>query len=91
MALYDYRCTNSDCSSFDERVEIEKPMMSLIDPECEECKQVMSKVWTPIAVTFKGGGFYRTDNPKLRHHSASVKVGGNNAGKDNLGDRGSGG
>ena len=60
MPFYDYRC--SKCGH---TVEINRPMISVSDVECPECGHEMNKVWFPVAVSFKGSGFYRTDSRKV--------------------------
>lgn len=57
MPKYDYKC--DECETV---VEVQK---SFSDPDqelCATCGAEMSKVYTPIGVTFKGSGFYRTDS-----------------------------
>jgi predicted nucleic acid-binding Zn ribbon protein len=37
---------------------------SIINPICTDCHETMARVWDTPAITFKGKGFYKTDNPK---------------------------
>jgi putative FmdB family regulatory protein len=60
MPIYEYRCDNGHV--FD-------VMQSMTDPPvetCEECGAPVQRVFTPVAVHFKGSGFYNTDYGKQR-------------------------
>src|SRR5690349_20962295 len=55
MPIYEYRCTNGHTfeviqSMFDDPVET-----------CEVCGAPVERVFHPVAVHFKGSGFYSTD------------------------------
>ncbi len=55
MPIYEYRCTNGHTfeviqSMSDDPVEV-----------CEECGAPVERVFHPVAVHFKGSGFYSTD------------------------------
>lgn len=58
MALYQYVCMTCD-------LEYEKER-SITDAEpeyfCDKCGYALIRVYSPVGVTFKGGGFYKTDN-----------------------------
>lgn len=58
--IYEYSCITCDTT-----VTKERPM-SEPDPgySCETCGYHLTRVYTPIGVTFNGSGFYRTDNRK---------------------------
>ena len=58
MPRYDYTC-----KSCGQEIEIEK---SIADPHPEicECSGELVRIYTPTGVSFKGSGFYRTDNRK---------------------------
>lgn len=55
MPIYEYRCDNGH--------EFEALQAISDDPltECEECGAPVQKVLHPVAVHFKGSGFYSTD------------------------------
>ena len=55
MPIYEYRCSN------DHNFEV---MQSMSDPpveKCEVCGAPVERVFHPVAVHFKGSGFYTTD------------------------------
>jgi putative FmdB family regulatory protein len=55
MPIYEYRCENG---------HLFEVMQKMIDPpvtSCEECGAPVARVFHPIAVHFKGSGFYSTD------------------------------
>ena len=55
MPIYEYRC---------EKGHLFEVMQKMSDPpvtECEECGAPVARVFHPVAVHFKGSGFYNTD------------------------------
>ena len=55
MPIYEYRCENG---------HLFEVMQRMSDPPvttCEECGASVARVFHPIAVHFKGSGFYNTD------------------------------
>jgi putative FmdB family regulatory protein len=65
MPIYEYRCTNGHefeviQSMSDEPVEI-----------CEVCGAPVERVFHPVAVHFKGSGFYSTDYASKKKAGAS--------------------
>jgi putative FmdB family regulatory protein len=55
MPIYEYRCENG---------HLFEVMQKMSDPpvtSCEECGSPVSRVFHPVAVHFKGSGFYNTD------------------------------
>ena len=55
MPIYEYRCENG---------HLFEVMQKMSDPPvttCEECGAPVARVFHPIAVHFKGSGFYNTD------------------------------
>jgi putative FmdB family regulatory protein len=55
MPIYEYRCENS---------HLFEVMQKMSDPPvttCEECGAPVQRVFHPVAVHFKGSGFYNTD------------------------------
>jgi putative FmdB family regulatory protein len=73
MPIYEYRCINGH--------EFEVTQRMADDPveTCEQCGAPVERVFHPVAVHFKGSGFYTTD------YASKAKVG---AGKE--GDSGGG-
>ena len=57
MPTYSYRCTECD-NAFD----IHQAFTDKTLTECPVCGGKLRKVFSPVGVTFKGSGFYRTDS-----------------------------
>ncbi len=58
MPFYEYRC---------EKGHTFEVMQKMTDPpvsECEKCGRPVQRVFHPVAVHFKGSGFYNTDYGK---------------------------
>lgn len=55
MPKYDYTC--KDCSN---EFELEKKITEPHPEICEECGGQVVRIFTPVGVTFKGPGFYKT-------------------------------
>jgi putative FmdB family regulatory protein len=55
MPIYEYRCDNGHL------VEVMQKITDDPVTVCEECGAAMQRVFHPIAVHFKGSGFYNTD------------------------------
>lgn len=55
MPIYEYRCENGHQFEVIQRMS-DDPVM-----ECVTCSEPVSKIYHPIAVHFKGSGFYNTD------------------------------
>ena len=74
MPRYDYRC--SLCGHTEEREMSFVDIPDVLD-NCPDCNYGnLKRVYSPVAVSFKGSGFYKTDNPKTKHVKTSAKVGG---------------
>ena len=58
MPIYEYRCANGH--SF----EVFRSMTDDPLTECEECGAAVERVFHPVAVHYKGSGFYTTDYAK---------------------------
>jgi putative FmdB family regulatory protein len=58
MPIYEYRCTNGH------NFEVFQSMSDDPVTKCEECGAPVERVFHPIAVHFKGSGFYTTDYAK---------------------------
>jgi putative FmdB family regulatory protein len=55
MPIYEYRCENGHLFEVMQKIT-DGPVT-----QCEECGAPVSRVFHPIAVHFKGSGFYNTD------------------------------
>ena len=72
MPIYEYRCENGHL--FDVMQKMSDPPVT----SCEECGATVSRVFHPVAVHFKGSGFYNTDygtSKRKRELDASAKDG----------------
>lgn len=70
MPTYSYRCTECD-NAFDVKQSFSDATLT----ECPVCGGALRKVFSPVGVTFNGGGFYRTDSrstPKTEGSSSSA-------------------
>jgi len=63
MPIYEYRCEN------DHVFEVIQRMSDDPVTKCEECGAPVERVFHPVAVHFKGSGFYTTD------YAAKTKAG----------------
>ena len=61
MPMYQYKCTNVDCSH--EHEELKKVEDRFTDT-CPVCQSVSHLQLSTAAVVFKGPGFYVNDYPK---------------------------
>jgi putative FmdB family regulatory protein len=55
MPIYEYRCENGHL------VEVLQKITDDPVTVCEQCGAAMQRVFHPVAVHFKGSGFYNTD------------------------------
>ena len=55
MPIYEYRCENGHLFEVMQKIT-EDPVT-----RCEECGAAVQRVFHPVAVHFKGSGFYNTD------------------------------
>ncbi len=60
MPLYEYRCENGHTFEVMQRMS-DDPVT-----ECEVCQAAVQRVFHPVAVHFKGSGFYTTDYGKKK-------------------------
>ena len=65
MPLYEYRC--EDGHTF----EVMQKMSDDPVQECQVCGKPVQRVFHPVAVHFKGSGFYNTDYGKKRRAGGS--------------------
>jgi putative FmdB family regulatory protein len=69
MPIYEYRC---------ERVHTFEVMQRMTDDpltSCSTCEAPVQRVFHPVAVHFKGSGFYNTDYGKKKSGAASSTTG----------------
>jgi putative FmdB family regulatory protein len=72
MPIYEYRCENSHLFEVMQKIT-DDPVTS-----CETCGATVQRVFHPIAVHFKGSGFYNTDygtSKRKRELDASAQSG----------------
>jgi putative FmdB family regulatory protein len=86
MPTYEYRCT--ECG---EDLEVVQSFHDDPLTECPACGGKLRKVFSPIGISFKGSGFYRTDS----RSSSSIPPGsktsnGSSDASDKSSDKGSG-
>jgi putative FmdB family regulatory protein len=55
MPIYEYRCENGHLFEVMQRIT-DDPVT-----HCEQCEALVQRVFHPVAVHFKGSGFYNTD------------------------------
>jgi len=72
VPTYSYRCTECD-NAFDVKQSFSDASLT----ECPVCGGALRKVFSPVGVTFNGGGFYRTDSratPKAEGSTSAPKT-----------------
>jgi putative FmdB family regulatory protein len=65
MPIYEYRCPNGH------QFEVFQAMSDDPVSVCEECGAPVERVFRPVAVHFKGSGFYTTDYARKSTAGAS--------------------
>jgi putative FmdB family regulatory protein len=65
MPIYEYRCENGHTFEVLQRMT-DDPVAS-----CQTCEAPVRRVFHPVAVHFKGSGFYNTDYGKAKRGAAS--------------------
>jgi putative FmdB family regulatory protein len=68
MPIYDYRCTNGHRFEVLQRI-VDEPLT-----ECEECGAPAVRVLHPVAIHFKGSGFYSTDYGRGKKASSAERA-----------------
>ena len=62
MPVYEYKCSEDDAHA------VMSVNRSIIEEDpgytCVQCESKMVRHFTSFGIQFKGGGFYKTDNPK---------------------------
>ena len=79
MPIYEYRCEQGHTFEVLQRMT-EDPVAS-----CETCSAPVERVFHPVAVHFKGSGFYNTDYG-TRKRSREMKEAGEGSGKSGKDD-----
>jgi putative FmdB family regulatory protein len=74
MPIYEYRCEQGHNFEVMQRMS-DDPVVS-----CETCAAPVERVFHPVAVHFKGSGFYNTDYG-TRKRSREIKEAGEGSGK----------
>ena len=65
MPIYEYKCENGHVFDVIQRMS-DEPLS-----ECQECGAPAERVLHPVAVHFKGSGFYNTDYGKKKKGAAN--------------------
>ena len=73
MPIYEYRCANGHT------FEVMQSMIHDPIQSCEVCGAPVERVFHPVAVHFKGSGFYTTDYGRKR--GAGAESGGDSGGE----------
>src|SRR5215467_283110 len=69
MPIYEYKCENGHVFDVIQKMS-EEPLR-----ECQECGAPAERVLHPVAVHFKGSGFYSTDYGKKKKGAAASSEG----------------
>jgi putative FmdB family regulatory protein len=69
MPIYEYRCDRGHTFEVMQRMT-DDPLTS-----CSTCEAPVQRVFHPVAVHFKGSGFYNTDYGKKKGGSSSSETG----------------
>ena len=87
MPIYEYRCDRGHSFEVMQRMT-DDPLTS-----CSTCEAPVQRVFHPVAVHFKGSGFYTTDYGKKKSAGTSDSAGGSDdssdSSKDSKGSKGS--
>jgi putative FmdB family regulatory protein len=75
MPIYEYRCENGHRFEVMQRMT-EDPLVS-----CTTCAAPVQRVFHPVAVHFKGSGFYTTDYRDKRRSGEGERAAAEGAGK----------
>jgi putative FmdB family regulatory protein len=74
MPIYEYRCTNGHT------FEVIQAMSDDPVETCEVCGAPVERVFHPVAVHFKGSGFYSTDYAGKKKQEAGASKDGDSGG-----------
>jgi putative FmdB family regulatory protein len=80
MPIYEYKCADGH------QFEVIQSMSDDPVTECEVCGKPVERVFHPVAVHFKGSGFYTTDYAKKGAASKSSDGGGESKSSDSKKD-----
>ncbi len=80
MPIYEYRCERGHTFEVMQRMT-DDPLTS-----CSTCEAPVQRVFHPVAVHFKGSGFYTTDYGKNKSAAASDSAGGSDSSTDSSKD-----
>ena len=69
MPIYEYKCTNGH------QFEVMQRMSEDAVTACEVCDANVQRVFHPVAVHFKGSGFYNTDYGTRRRSREAAEAG----------------
>jgi putative FmdB family regulatory protein len=69
MPIYEYKCENGHVFDVIQKMS-DEPLSA-----CQECGAPAERVLHPVAVHFKGSGFYNTDYGKKKSGAASASDG----------------
>ncbi|HWK26028.1 MAG TPA: FmdB family zinc ribbon protein [Solirubrobacter sp.] len=75
MPIYEYRCDNGH------HFDVMQKMTDGPVTECEVCGAPVQRVFHPVAVHFKGSGFYNTDYGTARRKRESATSSSSDSGK----------
>jgi putative FmdB family regulatory protein len=70
MPIYEYRCRNGH------EFEVFQSMSEEPVSRCPECDAPVERIFHPVAVHFKGSGFYTTDYARSRAKADAASDGG---------------
>ena len=76
MPIYEYRCEKGHTFEVLQRMS-DEPVA-----KCEVCGAPVHRVFHPVAVHFKGSGFYNTDYGKQKRAGADGAASNNSSGDD---------
>ena len=86
MPTYEYAC-----KACGEHLEVVQSFKDGALTECPGCGGLLRKVFGNIGITFKGSGFYRTDNRASGHRAAAGRLSGEGKAAAEGTDAGAGG
>jgi putative FmdB family regulatory protein len=81
MPIYEYRCENGHT------FEVMQKMTDDPVSVCSTCEAPVQRVFHPVAVHFKGKGFYNTDYGTKRRQRELERSGGSSSSSDDSGER----
>jgi putative FmdB family regulatory protein len=84
MPIYEYRCERGHTFEVMQRMT-DDPLVS-----CSTCEAPVQRVFHPVAVHFKGSGFYNTDYGKKKGGAAESSTSGDSSKKSESKDSKSG-